>query len=103
MPFSFDRDTVKAIGKLGVSNHGNDFSDGVTLSNNVLMVNNNSFSVKTNSFVSTYLDKQGIEKEFDVTSSVTDRRFIGYLHLDNRTLPREKVKYHVDFELLRDR
>ena len=27
---------LKAISKLGVSDHGNDFSDGVTLTNNVL-------------------------------------------------------------------
>jgi hypothetical protein len=39
IPFSFDRETIKAIGKLGVSNHDNDFSDGVTLSNNILYIN----------------------------------------------------------------
>ena len=39
IPFSFDRETIKAISKLGVSNHDNDFSDGVTLGNNVLYIN----------------------------------------------------------------
>lgn len=34
--FSFDRNTSKWITKLGVSKHGNDFSDGVTLENNVI-------------------------------------------------------------------
>lgn len=34
--FSFDRNTSKWITKLGVSKHGNDFSDGVTLGDNVI-------------------------------------------------------------------
>lgn len=34
--FSFDRNTSKWITKLGVSKHGNDFSDGVTLGQNVI-------------------------------------------------------------------
>lgn len=34
--FSFDRNTSKWITKLGVSEHGNDFSDGVTLGDNVI-------------------------------------------------------------------
>ena len=38
IPFSFNRDVAKMIGKLGTSNHGNDYSDGVTLSNNVMKI-----------------------------------------------------------------
>lgn len=34
--FSFDRNTSKWISKLGVSKFGNDFSDGITLENNVI-------------------------------------------------------------------
>ena len=34
--FSFDRNTSKWITKLGVSKHGNDFSDGVTLGENII-------------------------------------------------------------------
>jgi len=34
--FSFDRNTSKWIAKLGVSKHDNDFSDGVTLDDNVI-------------------------------------------------------------------
>ena len=34
--FSFDRQTSKWISKLGISRYGNDFSDGVTLENNVI-------------------------------------------------------------------
>jgi hypothetical protein len=38
IPFSFNREVSKMIGKLGTSNHDNNYSDGVTLSNNVLNV-----------------------------------------------------------------
>lgn len=34
--FSFDRNTSKWISKLGVSRFGNDFSDGITLENNII-------------------------------------------------------------------
>lgn len=34
--FSFDRNTSKWISKLGVSHYGNDFSDGVTLEDNII-------------------------------------------------------------------
>ena len=96
IPFSFNRDTVKAIGKLGVSDHGNDYSDGVTLTNNIIDKNSN-IPLK---FV--YLDEQGIEQECDVTHTPTGN-FIGYLHLDNRVLLDDKTPYYVTYELLRDR
>ena len=35
IPFSFDRDVLKGISKLGISKSGNDFSDGIVLSNNI--------------------------------------------------------------------
>ncbi len=38
--FSFDRNTSKWIAKLGVSHYDNDFSDGVTLENNIISGNN---------------------------------------------------------------
>ena len=34
--FTFDRNTSKWIAKLGVSKSGNDFSDGICLSNNII-------------------------------------------------------------------
>lgn len=37
--FSFDRNTSKWISKLGVSHYGNDFSDGVTLEDNIIAEN----------------------------------------------------------------
>ena len=103
IPFSFDRDSVKAISKLGVSDHGNDFSDGVTLSNNVLNVSGTNFTVSNQVPNITYIDKQGLEQQYVFTTQVTDERFIGYLYLDNRTLPDAKSPYHIKYELLRDR
>jgi hypothetical protein len=136
IPFSFDRETVKAIGRLGVSDHGNDYSDGVTLSNNVMTVierepiidevtgdtiyQKPTFSVTNKSLKMTYLDKQGEEREYDfsdknasknvdssnnivlLSSVVQDPDFIGFLHLDNRSLPDGKTRYHIEYELMRD-
>lgn len=132
IPFSFDRETVKAIGKLGVSDHGNDYSDGVTLSNNVMTIvevapkrdettgdliyQKPTFSVKNKELHMTYLNKQGEECEYDFNapenvvsgevyalSSIVGRDdFIGFLHLDNRSLPDGKTKYHIEYELMRD-
>jgi hypothetical protein len=77
IPFSFDRTTVKAITKLGISNHDNDFSDGVTLSNNIMKIVEKDpitdpttgdiiyqkpiFEVDNKSLHITYLNKQGEE------------------------------------------
>lgn len=36
IPFSFDREVLKKISKLGISKEGSDFADGIVLSNNVL-------------------------------------------------------------------
>ena len=121
IPFSFDRTTVKAIGKLGISDHGNDFSDGVTLSNNVITNINQkdqTFSVRNRDLVLTYLNKFGEEEEYKFKTSIPeddaykntvlineikeDPRFIGFLHLDNRTLFDGKSNYSIEYELLRD-
>ena len=126
IPFSFDRETVKAIGKLGISDHGNDYSDGVTLSNNVITVldgesdyNTPKFTVKDKTLSVTYLNERGeiSNYEFNGNSAednakddikllsqvISDKNFIGFLHLDNRTLPDGKSRYHIEYELLRDR
>ena len=105
MPFSFDRDTVKAIGRLGISDHGNDYSDGVTLSNNVLNVSDDSFTVTNTELKLTYIDKQGIEQPYVFKNNRIhkEKGFVGYLHLDNRTIPSDKVKCRIEYELLRDR
>ena len=141
IPFSFNRDTVKAISKLGISNHSSDYADGITLSNNVMTIvevprkedpetgdliyQKPTFEVANKELHLTYLNKQGENQEyiFDteldendikynldhdsdpimlLNNIVTDPDFIGFLHLDNRTLPEGKTKYHIEYELLRD-
>lgn len=66
--FTFDRNTSKYIAKLGVSKHGNDFSDGITISDNIIKRSKQLKSVK--------LQKNGITY-----------REVGELNLDNRYLP----------------
>lgn len=71
--FSFDRNTSKWISKLGVSKAGNDFSDGVVISNNTI----------PNSAKSGYM--------------------IGELSLDNRTLPSgEGITVNISYSLEHD-
>ena len=71
--FSFDRNTSKWIAKLGVSNAGNDFSDGVTLDKNIIPNN--------------------AEKGY----------VIGKLFLSNRTLPTgDGVTVTITYTLERD-
>ena len=115
LPFSFNRDTVKAISKLGISDHANDFSDGVTLSNNVLDVQGSSFSVSNKTldmyYINKFGEKQNYEFKTDSDSSdivtldtITSKpNFVGFLHLDNRVLPDGKAQYHITYELMRDR
>ena len=118
IPFSFDRSTVKAISKLGVSDHNNDFSDGITLSNNVLYVSDDGFTVSDKSLQKTYYDQYGELKEFefkepytknevpdgtiDLQTLLNDSNFIGFLYLDNRVTLDKKVQYKIQYELLRD-
>ena len=105
IPFSFDRDTQKAISKLGISNHNNDFSDGVTLTNNVLNINESGFNVKNKTLKREFINNKGEREEyvFNNLSSITSKsNFIGFLSLDNRTLPEGKVNYRIEYELLRD-
>ena len=107
IPFSFDRDTVKAIAKLGVSDHENNFSDGITLTNNVINVYNASVSVDNRNLELFFFNKRGEREQYKLKSSyiqaiVYQPNFIGFLHLDNRTLPDKQVKYHITYDLLRD-
>ena len=109
IPFSFDRNTLKAIGKLGVSNHDNSFSDGVTLTNNILYVTKSDtqqYSFKVNKYIPefTYIDEQGLQKDFDFKEyTIDDPDFVGFLYLDNRVLPDLKTSYTISYKLLRDR
>ena len=106
IPFSFDRNTVKSITKLGISDHGNDFSEGITITNNVLKnVKDNKFDVDKQIPKFQFINKQGItcnhtfkDNAFD---TIFNDNFIGFLHFDNNLL-NNKIEYQVKYELLRD-
>lgn len=71
--FSFDRNTSKWITKLGLSKSGNSFSDGVTLSENI------------------------------ISNNLGKGQLIGVLDLANRTLPQgDNIKVVKSYELVRD-
>lgn len=90
--FSFDRNTSKWIAKLGISKHGNDFSDGVTLSHNII----NPIKWDEDSEYTDYVDYRGIKHSGNVYP-------IGILYLDNRNLPEGTgLKNSVSFTLERD-
>ena len=106
IPFSFDRTTSKAISKLGINDHGNDFSEGITITNNVLKnVEDNKFDVDKQIPKLYYINKQGIKSEYILADNVFDSifadQFIGFLHFDNNILD-EKVNYEIKYELLHD-
>ena len=103
IPFSFDRDTIKAISKLGMSDYGNDFSEGITLTNNVIDTESTNLVVDKTLHM-TYLDKQGKEQEYEFLESdmPSDENFIGFLQLKNRLLLDNKTSYNITYELLRD-
>lgn len=72
--FSFNRNTSKWIAKLGISKHDNDFSDGVTLTKNIIEPYNGK-----------------------------EQHLVGELQLDNRNLPSgDGVIYDIDYSLERD-
>ena len=110
IPFSFNRNVVKNIAKLGISDHGNDFSDGVTLTNNVLYNINqqdNTFAVLNKELELNYLDRQNILQKYKIDKTeleniTSNPLFIGFLHLDNRVLPDGKSNYYIKYELQRD-
>ena len=77
IPFSFDRDIVKGLGKLGVSKIGNDFSDGIVLSNNIIP---NSLSVYQ-------IGKLGLSNRILPFTNNTDK---------------DKISYKIKYEVVRD-
>ena len=79
--FSFDRNTSKWIAKLGISNSGNSFSDGVTLSDNIID------QTKVNK----------LNNKQELTGWNTE------LHLSNRNLPTsQNIDYEITYTLERD-
>lgn len=82
--FSFDRDTSKAIAKLGISKYDSQFADGITLSNNIVSDSNK-------------IIKHTFENR-EITCVV-----IGDLNISNRVLNKaDNVKYIIKYEIVRD-
>ena len=96
--------------KIGISNHGNDFSEGVTLTNNILNVyeynDTYKFTINDKSLHYTYINEFGETQEFepnDLSEIIKDKDgFVGFLHLDNRLFFDKKINYKIKYELLRD-
>ena len=88
IPFSFNRDVVKMIGKIGTSHHGNDYADGVTLSNNVMTITRHltpeelgtgihgimrpTFTVANKDLNLTYINKQGEPQNYEFLETIPD-------------------------------
>lgn len=108
--FSFDRNTSKWITKLGISKTGNDFSDGVVLTKNIIP--NDAKGDLENNPGDNYIEYEIPNPNYDKEKPESDENprklkrygyIIGSLDLANRTLPSgggiEIVK---DYELVPD-
>ena len=103
IPFSFNRDVSKWIAKLGTSHTENSFADGITLSNVVINIDNNNFSVNNYTYNLKYLTNSGETK--DKLIYVPDDKkvnFIGILSLSNRVLPQGNFFYQIEYNLEQD-
>ena len=121
IPFSFDRNVSKWIAKLGVSHANNSFSDGVTLTNNILNSYVNTGSNTAYPFVDDFtftldldlkdggtktirinLKNYTNETQFNPESNFKLNGFIGVLGLSNRIVPQNNMFYNVHYTLERD-
>lgn len=108
--FSFDRNTSKWISKLGVSHVGNNFSDGVVLSNNIIP--NDAKGDLENNPGDNYIEYEIPNPNYDKEKPESDENprklkrygyIIGSLDLANRTLPSsDGIKIVKDYELVHD-
>ena len=108
--FSFDRNTSKWISKLGVSHVGNDFSDGVVLSNNIIP--NEAKGDLENNPGDNYIEYEIPNPNYDKEKPESDENprklkrygyIIGSLDLANRTLPSgDGIEIVKDYELVPD-
>lgn len=113
--FSFDRNTSKWITKLGISKKGNDFSDGVVLTENVIPnyakgplteeIYKNIQKPESDNYVLLKIPNPGYkEGSEDIPKTITRYFYkIGDLDLINRTLPSgEGVEPEISFSLEHD-
>ena len=108
--FSFDRNTSKWIAKLGVSKAGNDFSDGVVLTKNIIpndakggLENNPGDNYMEYEIPNTNYDKEKPESDENPRKLKRYGYIIGSLDLANRTLPSgDEIEIVKDYELVPD-
>ena len=108
--FSFDRNTSKWIAKLGVSKAGNDFSDGVVLTKNIIpndakgdLENNPGDNYMEYEIPNTNYDKENPESDENPRKLKRYGYIIGSLDLANRTLPSgDEIEIVKDYELVPD-
>ena len=108
--FSFDRNTSKWISKLGISKTGNDFSDGVVLTKNIIP--NDAKGDLENNPGDNYIEYEIPNPNYDKEKPESDENprklkrygyIIGSLDLANRTLPSgDGIKIEKDYELVPD-
>ena len=108
--FSFDRNTSKWITKLGISNAGNDFSDGVVLTKNIIP--NDAKGDLENNPGDNYIEYEIPNPNYDKEKPESDENprklkrygyIIGSLDLANRTLPSgDGIEIVKDYELVPD-
>ena len=94
IPFSFDRDTVKSIAKLGISHTDNSFADGITLSNVVISDN------MSRTATVRYFTKYGYWSTFEY--EIKDPKILGIFNLSNRLLPDTFGDYTIEYQVQRD-
>ena len=108
--FSFDRNTSKWITKLGISKTGNDFSDGVVLTKNIIP--NDAKGDLENNPGDNYIEYEIPNPNYDKEKPESDENprklkrygyIIGSLDLANRTLPSgDGIEIVKDYELVPD-
>lgn len=108
--FSFDRNTSKWITKLGISKAGNDFSDGVVLTKNIIpndakgdLENNPGDNYIEYEIPNPNYDKEKPESNENPRKLKRYGYIIGGLDLANRTLPSgDGIEIVKDYELVPD-
>lgn len=110
IPFSFNRNTSKWIAKLGISHADNSFSDGITLSNNILENNwgvdvdgASSLSISVEGISSPLLPSEDHRKGWKPTLKDYRKGLIGILGIHGINLPSTNdIVYKVQYSLERD-
>ena len=103
VPFSFDRNVSKWIAKLGTSHSECSFADGITLTNVLLNIEDDTYTVDNYNVTISYVTKSGETKTHTESIPTGSRKnLVGALQLNSNTLPNSNMFYNVHFELQPD-